>query len=107
MIEPLSLKASRFNRILIEPHFATSQDKPGGMDTVETYTLTTGPHKGAAVAHVRYLSDTMDTDYPWQVIKERPVAGGYRLHYSTVKTYEQALHLVMACAYEYVALATL
>lgn len=100
MIQPISLKTTQ-TTILIEPHFSSFGDEINSKSVVETFVIDSGRLKGTVIAHVRYLPNTMDSDYPWQVIKQRNDTT--RFHYSTVKTLEQALHLVMACAYEYVA----
>lgn len=103
MIEPISIKLVSMT-IRIANNFTCSSDIPGQKSKVEACIIDSGLLKGTVVAHIRYLSSTTDTDYPWQVIKQRTQKDCDRFHYSTTKTLEQALNLVMACAYEYTGL---
>ena len=85
MIEPLRLKTIE-QQILIEDHFSSSGDKHGERKTVHSFVIDSGPFKGSVVGHLRYLFDTTDTEYPWQVIKQHSPKDCDRRHYSTVKT---------------------
>lgn len=108
MIEPISLKMTG-QYIIITEAISSGTDEIGSKYPVEACIIDSGRLKGTVIAYVRYLAvkpgmDTLWTDeYPWQVIKQRTPKETDRFHYSTTKTLEQALQLVMACAYEYSA----
>lgn len=99
MIQPISIQmVSR--QITLEASLTCSTEKAGDKVQAEGCVIDSGRLKGTMIAYIRYLSDTTD-NYPWQVIHVRNDNNLY--HYSTVRNLEQAMHLVTACAYEYVA----
>ena len=106
MIEPISLRMTG-EYIVVTNNLTCCGEQPDLKQPVEACIIDSGRLKGQVIAYVRYCKGKLDSaddlwveEYPWQVIK---VSHGNNIHYSTTKTLEQALHLVMACAYEYVA----
>lgn len=85
MIQPVSIKMHN-ETVLID----------GDSVKVEVCRIASGRMEGKAIALIRYLPHDK-----WQVMKLRGVIDPK--HYSTVNEFEQALHLVMASAYEYLA----
>ena len=106
MIPPISVQLQSSTAIANE--MTRYNEQSGEHITVELIVLDSGEHKGDVVGYIRYLPIKITSDddraehYPWQVCKRIDHEDNFT-HKQTFKSFEQALHSAMACAYDYIA----